>query len=202
MSNLNLANLNWVDYVLLTIFVLSILVGMKRGLIKELISIIALIAAFIIASMFAAHLASYFTSTSSVQNLVNQSTSFVGADTTQPISYFALGVSYAVLFFATIIVGAIISYILQLGVEVTALGFINRILGGGFGLIRGYLINLVIIFVVQLTSLGTEPWWAQSKLVVAYQPSVVWLGKTVSPVLSNIDQRVNILKEQASGIVG
>lgn len=187
-----MANLNWVDYILLAIFFLSVLSGVRNGLIKELFSIGSIIAAFIVASMFAEPLAKMFTSNPSVQNIVNQGTNLIGVDTAQPVSYLALLISYVILFSATILASSIIGYIFHIGFGMGLFGLANRVLGGVFGLGKGYLLVLVIIFVVQLTPLGGQSWWGQSRLVVAYQPSVSWLAATVSPILSNISEKIQL----------
>jgi membrane protein required for colicin V production len=181
-----MANFNWVDYIIVAIFILSILAGFGRGLVKEVVSLITLIAAFVVAIMFANPLATAFTSSSSVQNAVSQASTAIGASAAQPVSYLALGLSFGLLFAGTIIAGAIISSILNLAFQTGILGIGNRILGGVFGFFRGYIINLVMIFLVQLSPLGSQSWWQQSQLVGAFQPQVAWLGDLVSPSLANL----------------
>jgi membrane protein required for colicin V production len=202
-------NLNWVDYIILAIFFLSILLGFARGLIKEVISLITLVVAFVVAITFSNSLAAAFTSSTSVQNAVNQASTAIGVNTAQTVSYAALGISFGLLFVATIIVGAIVGSILSLAFQAGILGLGNRLLGGVFGFFRGLLINLVIIFVIQLTSMGNQPWWHQSQFVIAFQPAVQWLGDFVSPSLANLKikfeetlQNVNssIKKSISSGV--
>lgn len=184
------SGLNFIDLIILAIFVFSALVGFGRGLIGEVISLLTLIAAFAIAIMFASPLSQVFTTSSVVQSAVTQSTSTIGMNTAQPVSYLALALSFGLLFAATCIVGAVLKTILNLAFNVGILGIGNRILGAGFGLVRGYLINLVLIFLVQLSPFSSEPWWQQSKFVNDYQPSVAWLGSIVSPALTNLKARV------------
>jgi membrane protein required for colicin V production len=182
-------NFNWVDYIFLAIFFFSVLAGFSRGLVKEVVSLAALIAAFAIATMFSNSLAVYFTSSSAVQSVVTQSSSAMGMNTAQPVSYAAIGFSFALLFIATLIVGAIISFFLSFAFQVGLLGLGNRILGGVFGFGRGFIINLVIIFLVQLTPASAEVWWQQSQLVRKFQPFVVTLGNLVSPSLADLKSR-------------
>lgn len=184
-----LENLNWVDYIIIAIFLLSIIAGFARGFVKEVISVATLVVAFIVAIMFSSTLATMFTSSASVQNAVSQSSSAIGINTAQTVSYAALGISFGLLFAATVLVGALLGSIINIAFQVGILGIGNRLLGGAFGFCRGFLINLVIIFVVQLTSLGNQSWWHQSQFVVQYQPAVQWLGNFVSPVLANLESR-------------
>lgn len=182
-------NFNWVDYIFVGIFILSILAGFSRGLVKEVVSLAALIAAFAIAIMFSNNLAIYFTSSSAVQNVVSQSSNAIGMSTAQPVSYAALGFSFALLFVGTLIVGAIVSFFLNFAFQVGLLGLGNRLLGGVFGFGRGLIINLVLIFLVQLTPASSESWWQQSQLVGKFQPAVITLGNLVSPSLANLKSR-------------
>lgn len=184
-----MSNLNWIDYIILLIFFFSIIAGFIRGFVKEVVSLITLVAAFVIATMFSNALAQLFTSHPSVQNAVNQATTSLGVDTAQPVSYIALGISFALLFAGTIIVGMIVSFFLNFAFKSGVLGIGNRLLGGIFGLVRGYIINLALIFVVQLTPLGTQASWSQSQFVNMYQPAVQWLGNIVSPSLANLKAR-------------
>lgn len=186
------ASLNWVDYVVLGIFLISILAGFGRGLAKELISLITLVAAVVIASMFATTVAASWMTSPSVQNAVSDATSSIPVNTgtvTQTVSYAAVGLSFAVIFAATILAGAIIGFFINLVLSVGVLGIGNRLLGAAFGLGRGFLLNLVLIFVLQLTAIGKQPWWTESICVQQYQPCVAWLGAVVSPHLQMLREK-------------
>ncbi len=194
-------NLNWVDYIVLIIFFLSILIGLKRGLVKEVIALVTLIAAIIIAALFSNPLAEMITHSASVQSAVNQASASIGANAAQPVSYAALGISFALLFIATIIVGAIISSLLNIAVQTGILGIGNRLLGAVFGLVRGFFINLVIIFVVQLTPLGNQAWWHQSQFVTSFQTAVQWLGNIVSPSLADLKTKFGQTVQNANATI-
>lgn len=183
------SNLNWVDYIFIAIFLFSMLAGFGRGLVKEVVSLATLVAAFVVATMFANSLALQFTSSASVQSVVSDASNAIGVNAAQPVSYAAIGLSFGLLFAGTVIVGAIVGFFLNMAFSVGILGFGNRILGALFGLCRGFIINLVIIFMFQLTTIGTSAWWVQSQIVQMYQPSVVWLGAIVSPSLTNLKQK-------------
>jgi membrane protein required for colicin V production len=184
-----MANFNWVDYVCIAIFVLSMLAGFGRGFVKEVVSLATIIAAFIVATMFAQQLAVHFTSSSAVQNVVTESSSAIGMSTAQPVSYAAIGVAYGLLFVGTMIVGAIIGFFLNMAFSIGILGIGNRILGAAFGLARGLILVLVIIFCIQLTSASTASWWRNSQIVAQYQPAVIWLGNMVSPHLATLKEK-------------
>lgn len=183
-------NFNWVDYIFLAIFFFSMLAGFGRGLVREVVSLATLIAAFVVASMFSNALAVAFTSNPSVQSAVSQANAAIGINTAQPVSYLALGISFGVLFAGTVLAGAIIGFFLNFAFQTGLLGLSNRLLGGLFGLGRGFILNLVIIFVIQLTPVSAEAWWGQSTIVRSYQPAVVWLGNIVSPSLADLKAKM------------
>jgi membrane protein required for colicin V production len=182
-------NLNVIDYILLAIFAFSILVGFGRGFVREMVSLITVFAAFIVAIMFAGPIAASFTNSAGVQNAVSQATSVIGVSTAQPVSYVAIGISFGVLFAGTIVIGALIGFFLNIAFQAGMLGVGNRILGAVFGFVRGFIFNIVIVFVVQLTPFVAEAWWQHSQLVNSFQPAVVWLGGIVSPNLTNMKAR-------------
>ncbi len=181
---------NWVDYVLLAILLISVLGGLIRGGVREVISLIAWIAAFIIAGLFAKPVAVYFASSNSAAS---------SASTSQ-ISLFAFGASFVVLFLVTLIAGFLIGYFVNRVIESGGVSIINRFLGGAFGLLRGGLIDLLIIFVVQLSAFSQQDYWTQSTVVSAFQPTVEWLNKKVEPGLASLKSQVGKkLEDMTSG---
>lgn len=191
-----MANFNWVDYIWIAILLFSMLAGFGRGFVKEIVSLASIVAAFIIATMFAQQLAAHFTSTSAVQSVVTQSSSAIGMNTSQPVSYAAIGISFGLLFAGTMIAGAILGFFLNFAFSIGILGIGNRILGAAFGLVKGGILVLVIIFCVQLTSAGSSASWKKSQIVAQYQPAVAWLGRLVSPHLATLKEKaVQTLQE-------
>lgn len=202
----DMSQLNFVDIIILVVFFMSMMVGFARGLVSEVVSLATLIAAFVVAIVFSEQLAAYFTSTESVQSVVEQTSSAIGANTAKPLSYVALGISFGLLFMVTVMIGSLVKYFLNLFFQFGLLGFTNRIFGGVFGLARGFIINLVLIFLVQLSPLAKEPWWVSSQFVRAYQPAVGWLGNAISPALSGIrgqfDSTLQDMNSSLQGITG
>lgn len=190
---------NWVDYIFIAIFAFSALAGFGRGFVREVVSVVTLIAAFVVATMFSNALALKFTTSPGVQTVVNQASSAIGVNTAQPVSYMAIGLSFGLLFAGTVIVGSLIGFFLNIAVSTGMLGMGNRLLGAGFGIARGFIINLVLIFVVQLTPISAEAWWGQSSLVHSYQPAVVWLGNIVSPSLADLKTKMTQTLQNVGG---
>ena len=196
-----MSNLNWVDLIILAIFFFSIISGFAKGFVREIVSLLSLIAAFVVATTFSRGLSNAIMNAPSVQGLIAQLSNAIGMNTALPLSYFALGISFAILFSCTTLVGSLVGYFLNAAFQVGVLGLGNRLFGGVFGLFRGYLFNLVLIFVVQLTPLTQQSAWQQSQFVNSFQPAVVWLGNLVSPGISQIKERFgNTLQNVNSSI--
>ena len=195
---------NWVDYLLLAVFFISVVGGLMRGGVREVMSLLTWIAAFIVASLFAKPVASYFAGSQSAQSLISSaSTGSFGMSAGSQVSLFALGVSFTVLFFATIIAGSLLGYFANRIVEGGGISIVNRVLGGTFGFVRGYLIDLLIIFIVQLTPFSQENYWIQSSIVAGFQPTVQWLGNKVQPGFESLKSRMGqTLEDMTSGAEG
>jgi len=199
--SIDIAGMNIVDVFILVLIFISILIGFARGLVSEVVSLATLIAAFAIAIMFTNPLATYFTSTATVQGVVSQTSNAIGTSTAQPISYISIGISFGLLFAITVIIGSIIKILLNFMFATGILGFGNRVLGAGFGFVRGLLLTVVIIFLVQLSPMASQPWWQQSTYVPKFQSAVVWLGSVVSPALANLKQTFGSVVQGTTGAV-
>lgn len=199
--SIDIAGMNIVDVLILALILISIIIGFARGLISEVVSLATLIAAFAIAILFTNELATYFTSTATVQGVVSETSNAIGTSTAQPISYVSIGISFALLFFVTLIIGGIIKMLLNAMFATGILGFGNRVLGAGFGFLRGLLLTIAIIFMVQLSPLTAQAWWQQSKYVPLFQPQVVWLASVVSPALANLKEKFGNVVNDATGAV-
>ncbi len=119
-------NLNWLDYVLIALLGYSILRSFLRGFTREIIGLIAAVAALVLGMWF------YGTAASFVRPWI---TSERGAN-------FA---GFLLVFFAVLLVGALIGSVVRRFVKAVGLSFFDRLLGAGFGLIRGSLIAVALL---------------------------------------------------------
>jgi membrane protein required for colicin V production len=181
---------NWIDYTVLGIFVLSVMIGFARGLIREVISLLIWVAAFIVASVFSNAVAAKFTSTSSYQHLLASASGSIGDGAAQHISMLAVGASFVGLFVVTLIVGSIINRIISYAVESSGISIVNRLLGGAFGFGRGCLMGLIILFLFSLMPVEQSAAWTTSKSVEIFKPGVEWLSNIINPQIEGLKSQV------------
>lgn len=134
------------DYVVIAIVVLSVILGLFRGMVKEVLSLANWVLAFWIANRYGAELAVYMD----------------WAESLTPPMKALIGCAAA--FFASMIVGAILISLLGKIVAAAGLGFADRGLGGTFGFARGLFIVLVLVTAAGFTSLPEQPFWQDATL--------------------------------------
>ncbi len=147
--------MTWPDYAILGILAISLLVGLLRGFIKEVFSLVVWAAAFIIAYRFADDLAV-----------------LMEAQVTVPSARTAIG--FIGLFIVVLVIGGLINYLLGRLVESTGLSGTDRLLGGFFGIARGVAIVIAAILVTGFTPLPADGWWKESRMIHSFMPLVVW----------------------------
>lgn len=147
--------MNWADWGIIAIIVLSGLISLKRGFIKEALSLLIWVLAFVIARMFSA----------------NMSTLLVDYIDVATVRYAA---AFAILFAATLVVGALVNYLISTLVRITGLSGTDRALGIVFGLARGGLLVVVAVALIKNTPLTESLWWAQSSLIPEFLMLEQW----------------------------
>lgn len=181
----------WIDYLVIGIFVLSMLVGLKRGFVREIIALCTLVAAFVIAITFSGKFADWMSGSAAAESIVNSLARVFGqAGVTDALSLITLGLSFFILFILTMIVGEIINHMVSGLTKVTGIGLLDHVLGILFGAIRGFLLTVVVLFLLNLTSVPQEEAWTQSRLLPNFQTSIIWLANVVKPELQVMKDKV------------
>ncbi len=139
--------LTWFDYAVLLIIGLSALLGLWRGLVAEIFSLIGWVAAFIVAWHYADWLAPHLPA------------HWPGGATTQWI------LAFAVLVVSVMLVAALFSALLKQLTHTVGLGSLDRSFGILFGFARGVLLVLVLVMVAKLTDLPRQAFWRKALLL-------------------------------------
>ncbi len=153
--------MSWLDLAILIIILLSALISLIRGFVKESISLLTWIVAGVLAFR-------YFTPMSSLLE------PYVSAPTIRAIAAFAL------LFVSTLIVGAIVNFIMSQLVSKTGLSGTDKALGVVFGAARGVLIVTMVVLLASLTPMPEASWWQESATVGMFQQLAEWV-KAIIP---------------------
>ncbi len=140
----------WVDYVIIGIIALSAIIGLARGLIREVIALAVWIVAAVAAWMFYVPLA-------------EQLAPWIATPSVR------MAVAVLMLVIGVLIIGAIVAYLLSVLVEKTGLTGTDRLLGMVFGAGRGAVLVALLVFLATLTPVAEDPWWSQSRLLPKFQ---------------------------------
>ncbi|MCW5605951.1 MAG: CvpA family protein [Burkholderiales bacterium] len=133
------------DYAVLVIVGLSILLSVIRGLVREVLALLAWVVAFVAANLFGGKLA-------------------VLMPEAIPNEELRLLAGFAAIFFVALLSMSLVAIAVSGLVKSAGLGVEDRILGGAFGLARGLLIVLVLVLMGGLTALPREPVWREALL--------------------------------------
>jgi membrane protein required for colicin V production len=126
------------DFVVFGILSLSLVVGVWRGLVHELMALLGWPFAFVLCKLFAGHMAWLL-----------------------PIKQDAirLAAAYVLLFVAALVAWGILTRLLVKLLKVMGAGWPDRVMGGVFGLLRGGAVLLAIVWLVGLTPYVRHPFW-------------------------------------------
>lgn len=154
--------MNWVDMVLGGVVIVSALIGIGRGLIKEVLSLVAWFVALFVAWRFAQMVADEY-----IRSFIDDGL----------ISYLA---AFGGLFLVTLFAVGLVNLLITQLFSAVGLGGVNRLLGMLFGLLRGALISAVIVFFAGFTPIVNKSWWQEAELVPGFTSFANW-GVTLLP---------------------
>jgi len=155
------------DFLALAILLVSLLFGLWRGLVYEVLSLLGWPIAFVLSKLYAGHIAPMMP----------------GEQETIRIT-----LAYAVVFIAALIVWGVLAWLVSKLVKAVGLGWLDRLLGGLFGVLRGVLVVLVLVWLAGLTQIPEQPFWRAARTSKAAE-DVALLAKVWLP--ENIARRIH-----------
>jgi len=152
----------WVDYVIIAILVVSAAISVLRGFLREALSLLGWVLAFWLALTFADDISGLFEST-----------------ITQPSMRH--GVAFVIILLGTLIITAIVMYLVRILVDKTEITGTDRALGIIFGIARGIVIVAILVLFAGLTALPKDPWWKASLFLPHFQVLAVEIQNVLPP---------------------
>ncbi|MEA5444548.1 CvpA family protein [Gammaproteobacteria bacterium AB-CW1] len=147
----------WVDYFIVALVIISALISLMRGFVKEAISLATWIMAFWVSLTFVDTLDAMLTGTIETPTV-------------------RLLVAFASLFIVTLIIGAMINHFVSLAVKKTGLSGTDRMIGVVFGTARGVLVVGALVLLGLVTEVNRDPWWNESVFIPLMEPIATWMA--------------------------
>lgn len=155
------------DYAVIGIMLVSSSLGLWRGLVYEVLSLLGWPLAFILSRQFAGNLEPLLP--------VSQETARVA-------------LAYVLVFIAALILWGVLVWLFAKLVKAAGLGVLDGLLGSLFGLLRGLLIILILVWLAGASSIPEQSFWRDAKFSSAAE-EVALLTKVWLP--DNIAQRIH-----------
>lgn len=150
------------DIAILAVLGLSVLFGLWRGFVAEILSLACWIAAFWVAWMFGDAVAAWY-----------------GQWLQHPAARIIAG--YLTCFLGVLIIGALLGWILRKLIQGSGLSGMDRMLGMLFGLARGVLLVIAVVLVLEFTPAPGAAWWQHSQLLPGFSEGAGWLSAQLPP---------------------
>lgn len=154
------------DFTVIAILLVSLLLGLWRGLIYEVLSLVGWPVAFVLSKLYGGSIVPMMP----------------GMQEAMRIS-----LAYAAIFIAALIVWGVLVWLLSKLVKAVGLGWLDRMLGGVFGALRGVLAILALVWLAGMTPIPEQPFWRAAQTSRAAE-DVALLTKAWLP--DSIAQRI------------
>lgn len=156
------------DYILLGVVLVSAVIGIIRGFVKESLSLLSWVVAIWAAARFGAEAAGW-----------------LSAWIADPV--IRLWAGRLLVLVGALVIGSILGAVIGHLVNHSVLTGTNRALGTLFGLARGVLVAALGVLVLQMAGFDQEPWWRESRLVPHVAPLGEWLRSLAEQGLNYLE---------------
>ena len=145
------------DFAILGVVIISALIGVFRGFVKEVFSLANWLVALSLAYLFRDKVGAALPLGEGVSPMIS---SLAGS---------------ALIFITVLILGGLISSLVHKLMKATGLSGTDRSLGVVFGLLRGCILILALLIILpSLAPVAEQPWWQSSKLIPAFLDFEDW----------------------------
>ncbi|HAT6942070.1 TPA: CvpA family protein [Legionella pneumophila] len=169
--------LQWVDIAIVAIIALSVLTGLFRGFVKELVALCVWVLAIWLGFNYSQSLDPWLSSYIEEQSV-------------------RTAIGFIIILFATLFVGGVVNAILSFILKRAGLSGTDRTLGMGFGFLRGVFIVALIMVAVKMTSLPYQEYSQKSKFYARFDPVVALLYSHLPEFIKQVkavDKTENII---------
>ena len=153
--------MNWIDISILVIISFSILIGIFRGFIREVLSLL---------NWSSAIFATFYFHDKAVALL---------SRCIESVSMCSIA-AFVIVFLVFIIIGSLLTHFIGFKVKKSGLSGTDRMLGLIFGFLRGVLVAAIIVTMVSFTPIKAQKVWKEAMILPAFVPLVKWLNTTFS----------------------
>lgn len=153
------------DYIVLGVVALSLLIGVWRGVVSEILALVAWIAAFLVARIWAV-----------------PAGELIAPGLAEPLGRQLAG--FIAVFVVVLVLFALARWLLSLLLKVVGLGPLDRLLGAVFGVARGLLVIWVGVLLAGLTPLPQQAWWRLAIMAPPLETAVLAAKPWLPPELS------------------
>ena len=122
---MHLGQWTFIDYVFVVIILVSTFFALRKGLVREIISLVSLLAGFILAAFYYPTIARFFLEVARTEAVANL-------------------IGFLAIFISTLVIGAVAAFFVNRFIKMAALEWIDRLMGGVFGFLRGWAISSII----------------------------------------------------------
>jgi membrane protein required for colicin V production len=155
--------MNAADILILAVLALSLLFGLWRGFVSEVLSLLCWVAAFWVAWAFGDRVAQLYQ-----------------AYLSEPAACLIAG--YVTCFLGVLILGALLGWLVHKLMEGGGLRAGDRFLGALFGLARGLLLVTFVVLLAGFTAVPRESKaWRQSLILPAFENGAGWVARALPP---------------------
>jgi membrane protein required for colicin V production len=150
------------DFVVAGILLLSSLLGLWRGLVHELMALLGWPFSLVLCKLLSGDIAPLLP-------LKQEAARMIGA--------------YVLVFIAALIVWSVLTRLLVKLLKVVGSGWSDKVLGGLFGVVRGGISLLVLVWMIGLTNYSLKPFWRDALTTKTLEEAAImtkaWLPDSV-----------------------